>query len=168
MKRIAERIALNDAFHRLICRGRSPEQAWKVLINALESGAVKLWCDGKPLALDYVVNNLRIGIRDGNIEVLPAGPIGWAAPSASYVFEIDSDFEQRPSLAPPPVDKQDVKHAAFVEGRRRDEAGLPLDSGVLYRWLEETFPNSILPTRRTVQSWLARWRDTIDWDEAYF
>jgi hypothetical protein len=89
---------------------------------------------------------------------LPAGPVGWDAPRSSYVFEVDDkDLDQLPELA---ADRYDVKQAILDEAQRRDNEGLEVNAGIMYRWVEDAFryKKAVLPTERGIRGWLAEWR----------
>jgi hypothetical protein len=93
-------IGINDAFHRLVKDGMTAERAWKKFTTALMSGELRLWCNGNPVALDYLNAQVRFIIRNGDFVAWPAGGgIGWA-PHA-YTFTIDgAAFDQLPGRAP--------------------------------------------------------------------
>jgi hypothetical protein len=119
-------IGINDAFHRLVDGGLSAEQAWKKLTTALTSGELRLWCDGNPVALDYLNANVRFILHDGDFVAWPGGGgLGWN-PHA-YTFTIDGEqFERllsRPKRGRPPkeVTASDVEQ----ETVRRQSAGRP-------------------------------------------
>jgi hypothetical protein len=111
---------INDAFHRLIVDGLSAERAWKKLADELMNGGLKLWCNGNPVALDYLNANVRFIIRDGNFIAWPAGGgLGWD-PHA-YTFTIDGGaFDQLLGRArrgrPPKVTAERVENEKALRG----------------------------------------------------
>ena len=144
------RIILNDAFHRLIEAGHSPQRAREIIVDS----PLDFWCNCSLLARDYIATELRIVIQGRNLEVLPAGPLGWAP--EVHVFEIDSEQLARlPVMSP---GRHDLKRALLVEAQRREREGLPINAGILHRWLEDTFKKVVLPTERGVRQWIADWR----------
>jgi hypothetical protein len=153
-----KRVALNDGFHRLVAGGLSAGQAWRKLTTALTADDHKLWCDGNPLSSDYVANHLRFTVRDGDIVVMPAGPLGWAKPVNEYVFEIDGAEFGRLLL---PLNRHDLKDLTLREAQRRERENLVVNAGVLHRWLDDlcTDNKGLLPTSRSVRVWLAAWRN---------
>lgn len=108
-------IDINDTFHRLVKDGSTAERAWKKLANALMNDDLKLWCNGEPIALDYLNTSVKFILRDGDFVAWPAGGgMGWNP--YAYTFTIDAEqFERllarRPVGRPHKVTTDQVKAA---------------------------------------------------------
>jgi hypothetical protein len=85
-------LGISNAFHRLVKNGSTAEQAWKRLSTALMSGDLKLWCDGNPVALDYLNANVQFIVRDGDFIAWPAGGVsgGTRTPTLSRLMASSS------------------------------------------------------------------------------
>jgi hypothetical protein len=165
------RILLNDAFHRLIARGLLPEKAWLTFVKALESGALRLWCnDAPPLALDYIVNGLHIGIHDGRVEVLPAGPLGWEAPPSAYVFKVDREEFERLPTEQHDFNRSDLRRLALATAQRWNREGVTVNGSMLHRWLtgyceSRNLGRNYMLSARRVRGWLQEWREAGELQE---
>ena len=125
-------VAINEAFHRLVKDGNTAEQAWKRLKAALMSGELKLWCNGNPVALDYVNAEVRFIIRNGDFLAWPGGGgIGWNP--LKYSFTINGErFERLLASALVGRPSKEVT-ASNVEQEiaRRRKAGQPASQNAL-------------------------------------
>jgi hypothetical protein len=149
-------VAINDAFRRLVDGGLSAEQAWRKLSDAGMSGDLQLWCNGNPVALDYLNANVRFIIRNGDFIAWTAGG-GLGFNPFEYTFTIDDAELERLSLPP---DRRDLRDLTLREAQRREREGLIVNAGVLYRWLFDTHRTKVsLPDPRTVRIWVKTWRD---------
>jgi hypothetical protein len=121
-------IDINDAFHRLVDGGLSVEAAWRKLTGR----DLRMWCNGKPIARDYLDANVRFIIRNGDFVPWPAGG-GLGFNPFEYSFTVDAErFERllsRRRVGRPrkEVTASDVKQ----EKARRGKAGRPASQNAL-------------------------------------
>jgi hypothetical protein len=138
------RIDLSAAWQ--LFRARKPTGIERDFRDLFYLRGLPVWCEGHPIENVHAVS---VGV--GVISVFEA-----CHRFPDYKWETDRVQLERLLTS----DKQDVKDAIQHEALRRQRAEEPVNNGILFRWAATKFPSAVVPTKRSIQTWLYKeWKE---------